>query len=215
MMIETSHSIGAALIVAIPTIALFIAAHVQLQKNREYQRAAFLGEYVSRIFTDKEFSDTFHYLIYTYNDHCFCKVKIKLKDDGITRDSGQKAMYQCLESLPIQDGREEGFRFYHPDVFQGSAEEKRLDSLLGYFNIVAYYYKKEKLLSIDDINGSIGYHLAVMSARTIVSEYMNIIEADWEKGGYAKKFGIQEPFRDLKVLLRDLTLERKDRRNGR
>ena len=214
-MTTTWNSIGAALIVAIPTIALFMAAYVQLRKNREYQRAAFLSQYISKIFTNKEFSDTFHYLVYTYEDEYFCRVKMKLKDDGITVESGQKTMFQCLDSLPFQDGREEGFRFYHPGMFQGSAEERRLDSLLGYFNIIAYYYKKEKLLSMDDIDGSIGYHLTVIGERTVIAEYMRIMEEGWKKGKFSKKFGMQEPFQDLKDLLRNLTRERKVRRNGR
>lgn len=211
----TWNSIGGALIVAIPTIALFMAASVQLRKNSEHQRAAFLSQYISKIFTNKEFSDTFHYLVYTYEDEYFCRVKMKLKDDGITVESGQKMMFQCLDALPFQDGREEGFRFYHPGMFQGSTEERRLDSLLGYFNIIAYYYKKEKLLSMNDINGSIGYHLTVIGEKAVIAEYMSIMEEGWKKGEYAEKFGMQEPFRDLKDLLRDLTLERKDRRNGR
>lgn len=221
-MIGASYSIGAALIVAIPTVALFVAAHVQLRKNHEYQRAAFLGEYVSKIFTNKEFSDTFHYLIYTYSDDLFCRVKVKLEDDGIIKDgevigaSDHKTMYRCLGSLPLQGGREEGLRLYHPIMFQGSAEERRLDSLLGYLNIVAYYYKKkEKLLSIDDIDGSIGYHLTVMGTRTVIAEYMDFMKNGWKKKGYAEKFGMQQPFHYLKMLLEDLALERKVRRNGR
>ena len=78
-MIETSYSIGAALIMAIPAIALFLVANIQLRKNRESQRAAFLGEYVSKIFTDKELSDTYHYLVYTYREEKFCEVKMKVK----------------------------------------------------------------------------------------------------------------------------------------
>lgn len=122
-------------------------------------------------------------------------------------------MYQCLETL--QDGRKEGFRFYHPDIFQGSVEEKRLDSLLGYFSIIACYCVKEELLSIDDINGSIGYHLTVMDARTVVKEYMTVIEDGWEKEGYADKFGMDPPFHYLKILLEELALKRGVRHNGR
>ena len=213
MMKENVSEMIAASFVAIPTVALFVAASVQLRKNHEYQRATFLGEHVSKIFTNKEFSDTFHYLIYTYSDDLFCRVKIKLKDDGIVGASDQKTMYQCLDSLPFQDGREEGLRLYHPEMFQGSAEERRLDSLFGYLNIVAYYYKKEKLLSIDDIDQSIGYHLSVMGTRTVIDEYMKFIENSWKTGGYAEKFGMQQPFHYLKMLLEDL--ERKIRHNGR
>ena len=146
----------------------------------------------------------------------FCRVKLQLEDQlkegKVSGKSRQKEMYQCLECL--QDGREEGRRFYHPAMFQGSVEEKRLDSLLGYFNIIAYYYNKEKFLSIDDINGSIGYHLAVMGARTVVKEYLNHIEETWEKGGYAKKFGMLQPYHHLKELLDKLAEERHIPRNG-
>lgn len=118
-------------------------------------------------------------------------------------------MYTYLANL--QDGRKEGSRLYHPEKFQGSEEEKRLDSLLGYFNIVAYYYNR-KVLSLNDINGSIGYYLMVMASRRVIKEYMNLIVASWEKHeqkqGYAKAYGIEQPLLDLKRLLDDLQRER-------
>ena len=213
MILVPAESIRAALITAIPAIALFLAAYIQLRRNARNQRVAFVSQYVSRIFTDQELSDTFHYLIYTYSNDRFCRVKMKLKDDGITRESchghetTHEAMYASLYSL--QDGRKKGFRFYHPDFFQRSVEEKRLDSLLGYFNIIAYYVRKG-LLDRKDIDGSIGYHLTVMGTRDVIAEYMKIIEEEWNKEGrYARQFGMGQPFRDLKWLLDELRKRRR------
>ena len=67
---------------------------------------------------------------------------------------------------------------------------------------------KEELLSIDDINGSIGYHLTVMDARPVVEEYMTVIEDGWKKEGYADKFGMDPPFHYLNILLARLAQKR-------
>lgn len=197
----------------IPALALAFIAYVKIKQNSEYRRAAFLAEYVSKIFTDKELSDTFHNLIYTYRNKKFDEIRDELKRNQITSKSGQEAMYQCLE--PLQERRKKGWRLYHPGVFQGSVEEKRLDSLLGYFNIIAYYYVEEKLLSIKDIDGSVGYHLTVMSARTVIKKYMNLIENEWETEGYAKNYGTKPPFHYLKKMLDELDQRRNPHRSGR
>ena len=201
---ELMRHVGAALVSAILTIALILVASVQLEKNRESQRAAFLGGYVSNIFTNKEFADSFHYLIYTYDKKKFCRVKLKLEKNGITSKSSQEEMYRCLADM--QGGREEGCRLYHPAIFQGSVEEKRLDSLLGYFNIIAYYWSKRggSLLSIDDIDGSIGYQLAVIGERPVVRAYLKQIKDRWEEEGYAEKFGTLPPYHYLNKLLKKL-----------
>lgn len=201
--------IDISLITAIATIALVVTAYSQLRRNHENQRGAFLSQYVSKIFTDKELSDTFHYLVYTYDDEMFCKVKVRLNEEKLPKGSGQKEMYQCLD--PLQDGRGEGFRFYHPAMFLGSAEEKRLDSLLGYFNIIAYYCdeEKQKILSPDDINGSVGYHLTVMLRRNVIQEYMKLIREDWKRDGrHAERFGMEQPFHHLRNLFNYLELKR-------
>ena len=195
------------IIVTTPAIALFLAAYVQLQWHHESQRTAFLSQYASKIFMDEDLSNTFHYLVYTYINDRFTEVEMKLEEDGIARESGHETMYRSLDSL--QDGREKGFRFYHPDFFQGSIEEKRLDSLLGYFNIIAYYVRNG-LLNWKDINGSIGYHLMVMRRRDVIRKYMEIIERDWHKGdpSYADLYGMGQPFHDLHELLKELGLRR-------
>lgn len=197
----------AAVIAALATVALVWVAGVQLRKNRESQRLAFLAEYVSKIFTDKDISDTYHYLVYTYTNSKFREVREKLKElneeENTSAPDKHKKMYKCLECL--QDGREEGLRFYHPGMFQGSVEEERLDSLLGYFNIIAYYYN-ENIVSIKDINGIIGYHITVIASRDVIKEYMNYIEANWTK--FEKRYGPQQPLHDLKTLLDKVQLER-------
>lgn len=196
----------ATVVVALATICLVGVAYAQFGKSRESQRAAFLSEYISKIFTDKELSDTYHYLVYTYTDGTFVKVCEALNAKGNTEDPiDHKKMYSCLEAL--QDGREEGLRFYHPEKFQGSVEEKRLDSLLGYFNIIAYYHNK-KVLSLDDINGSIGYHLTVMASRNVIKAYLGLIDRSW-KERYAQTYGLEQPLLDLKKLLKDVRRKRR------
>lgn len=114
-------------------------------------------------------------------------------------------MFQCLESL--QGCRGKGQRLYHPKLFQGSVEEKRLDSLLGYFNLIAYYYySKPQTLTIEDIEGSIGFHIVSACRNKAVAEYFAIIEDVWKKDRerLTSLYGEREPFHYLRKLNKEL-----------
>lgn len=73
----------ATVVLAIATVVLVVVAYAQLKKNRESQRAAFLSEYISKIFTDKKLSHAYHYLVYTYTDSKFCEVCKALNEKKI------------------------------------------------------------------------------------------------------------------------------------
>ena len=77
----------------------------------------------------------------------------------------------------------------------------RLDTVLGYFNVIAYRYEKG-LLRLDDISGSIGYWLLVMHERMVIDEYLKLQEAEWKKG--YQKFGDRPPLTSLRKLMDDV-----------
>ena len=100
-------------------------------------------------------------------------------------------------------GREPGLRFYDPDFFQGSKEEQRLDAVLHYFDVLAYNYRKG-LISLADISGVSGYHLAVIGSRDVVQYYLAQNKAYWDNLPYKTRVGAEPPFVSLGVLLAEL-----------
>ena len=180
---------------------------LQVKNNQKSRYIAFVSDYVSKLFTNEEFVDTFYYLIYTYTPEVFHEVKNKLEDllneERNTDRDLQEEMYRRLECL--QHGRKAGVRFYHPRLFQGSVEEKRLDSLLGYFNFIAYvYYNERKLVAREAIDGIVGYHLDEIVGSAVVQEYFAYINEVWSAGDHLTRFGTHHrPFRYLIDLCRE------------
>lgn len=185
--------------VALTAGPLFIITIMELGRNLCLQRATFIKDYVSKFFTNTELYQTFHELIYTYTDSVFDKVDNIRKEQNL--DTQPKPVFNPFEEL--QDGRQVGSRLYHPRLFQTSPEERRLDALLGYFDVIAYYYAKG-FLRIEDIAGSVGYFLAVMKARKVICDYMELNREAWSTPEYNRKMGATPPFSYLKRLLDDI-----------
>lgn len=157
---------------------------VQLRNTLALQRATFIKDFISRLYTDKELSQAYHYLIYTYNDSIYKKFKSATPE----------------EKDKLQGVRTEGNRLYDPDSFQGGEEERRLDALLGYFDIVGYHYWTGAL-EIKDIARLLGYHLTILAKRDVIVDYLNAVPNYWKKvSGQTEAVG---PFRYLTVLLQD------------
>ena len=68
----------------------------------------------------------------------------------------------------------EGERLYHPAIFQGSKEEARLDKFLQYIDLIAYYYNS-KIISKDELHGSIGSIIMTLSERRVIKYYLDIL----------------------------------------
>lgn len=194
--LEFDLKVGVAAFTATP---LFVVTLMELGRNLRLQRAAFIKDYVSQFFTNPDLYQSFHDLIYTYRDSDFEKLeKIRVEQK---LDSKDKPVFDAF--TPLQGSREIGSRFYHPRLFQGSPEERRLDSLLGYFDVIAYYYAKG-YLRIEDIVGSVGYFLAVMKARGVICHYMRLNREAWNNADYNKEMGVTPPFSYLNRLLDDI-----------
>lgn len=66
--------------------------------------------------------------------------------------------------------------------------------------------RRTKLLSKEDIEGSIGDHLTLMAQKTAIQEYMDSI--DWNQRENATQFGKDHPFTYLKFLIDALEKDR-------
>lgn len=194
--LQSDLKVGIAAFTATP---LFVVTILELGRNLRLQRAAFIKDYVSQFFINPHLYQTFHELIYTYPNSLFEKV------DDIRRaqklDNCEKPVFEPFKEL--QGERLVGARLYHPRLFQTSVEERRLDALLGYFDVIAYYYAKG-YLRIADIAGSVGYFLAVMGARTVIRDYMKLNQEAWSSPEYNRRMGATPPFAYLNRLLDDI-----------
>jgi predicted outer membrane lipoprotein len=194
--LEPDVKVGIVTFTAIPLLLITV---MELGRNLRLQRAAFIKDYISQFFTNVDLYQTFHELIYDYTDVRFEKVESIRKEQHL--DNQEKPVFAPFESL--QGGRQTGSRLYHPRLFQGSPEERRLDALLGYFDVIAYYYAKG-YLRIEDIVGSVGYFLAVMKARKVVSDYLKANREAWMNPEYNSSMGVTPPFAYLQRLLDDI-----------
>ena len=167
-------------LVAIFIIAGFGITLFQLAQSQVVQRAKFLSDYLSRIHTDKELSSAFHDLVATYEDRTFDMVtaqvteyemKLKYEKAAIARP-----VFQPLESL--QGQRIAGQRYYHPLYFQGSEEERKLDGLLGYLDVVGYHHY-HGLIRTKDIVAMLNYHLAALASRKVINTYLTASGESW------------------------------------
>ena len=173
---------------AVGGIALAILALIQLHSNRILQRANVVKDLASNLYIDTELSETFHYLVYSYDNKTYNKYK----------DAKEKTR------VKMNRDRREGLRFFDPNdeaKFEGSEEERRIDSLLGYIDIIAYHYHCG-LINIVDIAGVLGYHLATIRKRDAITEYRESIPGFWYSS--YREYGYEsDPLRYLDHLLKE------------
>ena len=228
-------------LVVISVLSLFVAVLALMQNRKSQQKSQrhhFLSEHAMKFFSNREFLDTYHYLVYTYSTGRFNDVEKQVKHlveegmelvrkiidlseakslDNLFKVEGrlkelQEEMFRLLANM--QDGRGKGFRFYHPRLFQGTLEDSRLDALLGYFNSVAhhYYENKPESVTLDDINDTIGHHIIVTANCRAVADYLEFIE--WLRTvnpRFDELFGESGLFSYLKRLSEDLVKHRTSR----
>jgi hypothetical protein len=137
--------------------------------------------------TNEELSKTFYYLVYNYTDTKFEEFK---NADAPAREI-------------LQKGRPEGYHLFDPDLFQGSEEERHLDSLLGYLDVVGYHHYR-KIVHIRDIAGALGWQLAYVASRKVVSAYLTPIPKHWKESSMTRETESVAPFRYLSLMLEEL-----------
>jgi hypothetical protein len=162
------------------TIAGFAVVIFQLWQSYVVQRAKFLTDYLTKIYTDPELSATFHDLVQSYTDDIFDSIDliVEEKNGKKIRETTKAPVFDIFDSLQGPRKDNPGKRFYHPECFQGSEEERRLDSFIGYMDIVGYHYYYG-ILRMKDVAALINYHLASLSSRKVISKYMRLSGSDW------------------------------------
>lgn len=156
----------------VATTSIFFTL-LEIQRNSEVQRANFVKDYIAALHINDDLKRTFHDLVYLYKDENFEKIhktkEIDLKDAGEVLNT-----FFLTGEGEINHNRIEGTRFYHLTNFQGSEEERKLDSLLYYFDVIGYYYEKG-LITLTDVNGTIGYFIDCLSSRKCTKTYLELI----------------------------------------
>ncbi len=189
---------------AITAIPLFIVTIIELARTHRLQTAELVRSHISEFLSNDQLNGAFHELIYRYSDEIWRKVKSSLpgnvsRDDIKTRTPEKKQeVWKGLELLNAE--RALGTRFYDPDFFQGSTEEQHLDAVLHYFDVLAYNYRRG-LISLRDIRGVSGYHLAVIGSREVIQYYLAQNKAFWDNLPYKTRIGAEPPFENLRLLL--------------
>lgn len=188
VMISSKHfifdnHIGVAVFGGIPILSITL---IQIYLGSVVQRANLVKDMAAKMHTDKELAQAFHFLVYGYPDTKF--------DEYLKSNEEQRKQMNI--------GRAEGQRFWDYKTVSGE-EERLLDALLGFLDIVAYHYHSH-LIQMKDIAGVLGYHLAILSTRRCITEYRKSITNFWSNSKTGKEFGSNAvPLRYLNVLLED------------
>lgn len=183
--------ISIASFVAIPAAVIAVA---QLIITAHIQRAAYIKDYALRFRTDKELSESFHYLVYRFSNQ----------------------MYQIFQSPPVKRGDTEAMAlskaqqglsadllFFDPKEAIGVAQERRLDNLLGFFDALGYDHARG-LLDMRDIAGIFGYYIDHLIQRNVIQDYLKVVAEKWpDLRSFHQQYNAPIPFRYLGHLLRE------------
>lgn len=183
--LEFDNKAGLAVFGGLPVLVLGL---IQLHSSGVIQRANLVKDLASKVHTDKELSETFHALIYLYTD----------KRYDIYSHAPQS------ERAEQNRNKRDGLRFFTLDELEGSEEERRLDSFLGYIDIIGYHYTRG-LIQMNDLAGVLGFHLATIQSRKVIKEYRESVHGFWQSGSrIGVHYGVNAaPLRHLDSLLSD------------
>lgn len=189
--------ISIASFVAIPAMVIGVS---QLLISAHIQRASYIKDYALRFRTDKELSESFHYLIISYNNSLY----------GIySKPASSRTVDEQNNLDAAQVGLANDLMFFDPKQMKGSPQERRIDNLLGFFDTVGYDLRR-KLLFIPDVAGVFSYHLDHLIQRKIVQACLKQIEDDWPTlESFHERYSAPIPFENLRYLLRKYEEHRK------
>lgn len=190
--------------IAVPAAVIAVA---QLFSNSRVQRAAYIKDYALRFRTDKELSESFHYLVYRYGNELYAIAK---------KPPGERAEGEQEKLRRAQDGVPADLKFYIPDDTTDTPPERRLDNLLGFFDVLGYDCRRE-MVSMQDIAGVFGLHLDHFIQRKVISDYLAYVKKSWPMAeSFHRTYSAPIPYRYLVLLLEDYSKYRSqtDRSNA-
>jgi len=159
----------------------FLITIVQLNQSTALQRGTFIKDHVAQFFARPELYETWHDLVYNYENDLFAKVDEYVARNKL-RGMPQRPIQLTLDQIDLTSEERikwNGIRIYHPDIFQGSDEEKKLDGLLGYLDVIGFHCESG-LIGVADVSGSLGYFLSHMGRRRIIMYYLDLTKDLWQ-----------------------------------
>lgn len=192
-----SYDVPVTAFIAVPAAVVAVA---QLFSNARVQRAAYIKDYALRFRTDKELSESFHYLVYRYGNELYAIQKKKPADRSETEAEKLK---RAQEGVPAD------LKFYIPNDTTDTPPERRLDNLLGFFDVLGYDYKRG-MVSMQDIAGVFGLHLDHLIQREVIGDYLAHVKLSWPSAkSFHRTYSAPIPYRYLLVLIEDYSAYRK------
>jgi hypothetical protein len=158
------------------TLAGFVFTVIQLNNSNVEARASFAQARASLLkaytadFLRPDLFGTWHDLIYGYSNTIYAAV------DAYVLKHHAYPNYVVVPGQPAVSWRP---AFWHPSLFQATAEERRIDALLGYFEILGYH-KRQALIDVGDISGLIGEFLQDIRSRTMIYDYFVVMWRAWD-----------------------------------
>ena len=191
------RNVSIAAFVAVPAAVIGVA---QLLVTAHVQRAAYIKDYAIRFRTDKELSESFHYLVYRFSNRLY---------EAYTKPEENRTPDEVEELRCAQAGVPADLRFFDPKAATGAAQERRLDNLLGFFDAIGYDFRRG-LLEMRDVAGIFGLYLDHLKQRQVVQEYLTFVEVKWpEKKSFHEEYRAPVPFRYVRQLIRAYVKYRK------
>jgi hypothetical protein len=187
----------------------FFGVGATLYVNNKNMRMEFVRDYISKFFIRDDLSSIFYDLVQEYPSEIWEQVCCEELGNRDLLKSNSEVLWDRLDAVGINKEREVGKRYYHPEYFQGSLEEQRLDRLLGYFDVIAFHVNNGEI-SIDDVKSIIGYQLYAVATSPVIERYLSFIKESWEVNPrYRIRYGDQLPYRHLRGMLEELKRENK------
>jgi hypothetical protein len=183
------RKISIAVLIAIPAAVIGVG---QLLVSSHVQRAGYIKDYALRFRTDKELTESFHYLVYSFGNAMY---------EAYLKQPGTRTRLESDELARAQEGVAVDLRFFNPRSTIGAPQERRIDNLLGFFDTIAYDYQRN-LLEMSDIAGIFGYYLDHLIQRRVIDEYLSEVQQRWPQAkSFHERYPAPVPFRYLRNLL--------------
>ncbi len=190
-------------LIAVPGFGLTILG---LAQSVMLQRGAFVKDYIAQFFLKPELIGAWQDLIYNFDDDLFSEVERFVKENNLAAHK-ERPILLALDEEGIK--RWGNVKIYYPYIFQGSEEEKRLDALMGYLNVIGYYHNRG-LISTRDIYGSLGYFLLLLQDREAATLHRQMIKDEWGRQERYNRVVPHPPYSYMESLL-DVLVKHRDR----
>jgi len=184
-----TNEITLSMYVAIPAAVIVMG---QLIVNAHVQRSGYVKDYALKFRTDKDLSESFHFLVVNYGNRLYGLFERPIEQ--LTPDE-KKELEIAQADVPPD------LRFFHPTHI-GVLQERRLDNLLGFFDTLGYDYKRG-LVSIKDVSALFGVQLDHFLQREAIQAYLTHVKKKWPAAKtFHEDYMAPIPYRFLDILLR-------------